>query len=114
MTRRSMTGPSRRDLLRAGLRASAMGAAATLVRPAMAAAPYRLNAGAFELIVISDGHLVLPTRFLAPDVAPDERGAALAVTGETGEQYHSPTNVTLIRHGTEMILVDAGSGPNFM
>ena len=29
-------------------------------------------------------------------------------------QYHSPTNVTLIRAGNELILVDMGSGDRFM
>jgi len=107
-------GPSRRDLLRAGV----VGAAAALMPPAggpaAAAGPFRLGAGRFELLVISDGHLVLPTSFLAPDVKPEERAAVLAESGETGEQYHSPTNVTLIRAGSDVILVDAGSGPNFM
>jgi glyoxylase-like metal-dependent hydrolase (beta-lactamase superfamily II) len=64
--------------------------------------------------VISDGHLVLPTSFLAPDAPAEARAAALAAAGQRGEQFQSPTNVTLIRRGGDLILVDAGSGPNFM
>jgi glyoxylase-like metal-dependent hydrolase (beta-lactamase superfamily II) len=94
------------------------GAAATLafgLPNARAAVPAtRLSAGEFELSVISDGHLLLPTEGLAPDAPPVERAAALAAAGQTGPRFQSPTNVTLIRAGTELILVDAGSGPHFM
>ena len=94
------------------------GAAATLafgLPGARAAAPVnQLSAGQFELTVISDGHLVLPTGALAAEAPATERAAALAAAGHTGAQYHSPTNVTLIRAGAELILVDAGAGPHFM
>jgi glyoxylase-like metal-dependent hydrolase (beta-lactamase superfamily II) len=94
------------------------GAAATLafgLPVARAAMPVqRLSVGEFELAVVSDGYLVLPTGGLAPDAPPAERTVALAAAGQTGPQFHSPTNVTLIRAGTELILVDAGSGPHFM
>jgi glyoxylase-like metal-dependent hydrolase (beta-lactamase superfamily II) len=96
-----------------------VGAAASLAfglpAGAQATAPVRrLTAGAFELTIISDGHLVLPTGGLAPDASPAERAAALTAAGQTGLDFASPTNVTLIRAGTELILVDAGSGPHFM
>jgi glyoxylase-like metal-dependent hydrolase (beta-lactamase superfamily II) len=94
------------------------GAAATLafgLPGARAAGPAtRLRAGEFELSVISDGHLVLPTNGLAPDAPALERTAALAAAGQSEAQFASPTNVTLIRAGAELILVDAGSGPHFM
>jgi glyoxylase-like metal-dependent hydrolase (beta-lactamase superfamily II) len=83
-------------------------------RAARAAAPHRLTVGAFELAVVSDGHLVLPTTFLAPDAPETERAAILAAAGETGAQFDAPTNCTLIRAGAELILVDAGAGPHFM
>jgi glyoxylase-like metal-dependent hydrolase (beta-lactamase superfamily II) len=95
------------------LAASAAGFLARTL-PAFAAAPYAIKHGAFELTVVSDGHLVLPTSFLAPDAPPAERDALLKAAGQTGEQYNSPTNVTLIRSGTDLILVDMGSGDRFM
>jgi len=64
--------------------------------------------------VVSDGHLVLPTNFLAPDAASDQRAALLKASGESGDIYNSPTNVTLIRSGNDLILVDMGSGDRFM
>jgi glyoxylase-like metal-dependent hydrolase (beta-lactamase superfamily II) len=82
--------------------------------PAAAATPHRFRHGEFEIIVVSDGHLVLPTSFLAPDAPPAERAALLKAAGQDGEQYQSPTNITLIRKGSELILVDAGSGDRFM
>jgi glyoxylase-like metal-dependent hydrolase (beta-lactamase superfamily II) len=80
--------------------------------PAIAAAPFKH--GTFEVSVVSDGHLVLPTSFLAPEAPPAEREALLKAAGQTGEQYNSPTNITLIRVGNDLILVDMGSGDRFM
>lgn len=89
-------------------------ALATPALPAMAAPAYRATIGAFELFVISDGHLVLPTSFLAPGAPAEARAAALAAAGQQGDQFQSPTNVTLIRRDADLVLVDAGSGANFM
>jgi len=100
---------TRRDLL-----LSAAAVAAMPARVAVAAPPHRLTVGDFELAIVSDGHLVLPTSFLAPDAPEAERTAILAESGETGAEFHSPTNHTLIRAGNELILVDTGSGPHFM
>lgn len=82
--------------------------------PAFAIAPYALKHGAFELTIISDGHLVLPVTFLAPNVPPAEREPLLKAAGQTEELYNSPTNVTLIRTPTDLVLVDMGSGDRFM
>jgi len=87
---------------------------ATRALPAFAAPPYAFQHGPFELTVVSDGHLVLPTSFLAPDAPPTERHSLLKAAGQPGEQYDSPTNVTLIRTGNDLILVDMGSGDRFM
>jgi len=62
-----MVAFTRRTLLRAT-------AASLAVRtwPACAA-PISFKHGAFEITVVSDGHLVLPTSFLAPGAPPQER-----------------------------------------
>jgi len=78
------------------------------------AAPASFKHSAFEVTVVSDGHLVLPTSFLAPGAPPAERASLLQAAGQTGEQYNSPTNITLIRAGADLILVDMGSGDRFM
>jgi glyoxylase-like metal-dependent hydrolase (beta-lactamase superfamily II) len=102
---------SRRDLLR-GTAASV----AALVHDgsAFAAATHHLMVGSFALTIVSDGHLVLPTTFLAPDAPTAEHAAILREAGESGAEFHAPTNHTLIRTGSELILVDMGSGPHFM
>jgi glyoxylase-like metal-dependent hydrolase (beta-lactamase superfamily II) len=82
--------------------------------PAIAAGPHAFKHGAFELTVLSDGHLVLPVSFLAPGAPPAERDALLKAAGQTAEQYNSPTNVTLIRTARDLILIDLGSGDRFM
>ena len=87
---------------------------AARVSPTFAAPPYSLKHGAFELTVVSDGHLVLPTSFLAPDAPAAERETVLKAAGQTGEQFNSPTNVILIRAGDDLILIDMGSGDRFM
>jgi glyoxylase-like metal-dependent hydrolase (beta-lactamase superfamily II) len=94
-----------------------LGTAACAALPALtavAAVPHRLAAGSFELTIVSDGHLVLPTTFLAPDAPVAERAALLAESSEAGAEFNAPTNCTLIRAGNELILVDTGSGPHFM
>lgn len=104
-----MTHLTRRTLL-----AATAATAAAQALPAYAAAPYTFKHGAFEVTVMSDGHLVLPTSFLAPDATPGQRAALLKAAGQTGETYQSPTNITLIRSGSDLILVDMGSGDRFM
>jgi glyoxylase-like metal-dependent hydrolase (beta-lactamase superfamily II) len=95
------------------LAAAAAGLAGTSL-PAFAASPYRFKNGTFDVTVISDGHLVLPTSFLAPDAPAAEREDLLKAAGEIGAQYNSPTNVTLIGAKDDLILVDMGSGDRFM
>jgi glyoxylase-like metal-dependent hydrolase (beta-lactamase superfamily II) len=101
-------------LSRRALVAAATAGVAARALPAFATAHYSFRHGAFDIAVVSDGHLVLPTSFLAPDAPPAERTALLKAAGETGEQYNSPTNVTLIRTASDLILVDMGSGDRFM
>lgn len=98
---------------RSFLAASVAGVAVRAL-PAFAASPHAFRHGAFEVTVVSDGHLVLPTSFLAPGAQAPEREAILKAAGQTGEQYNSPTNVTLIRTNTDLILIDMGSGDRFM
>jgi len=105
-------GLDRRALMLAG---ASSATAAALSPIASVAAPSRLlSSAAGELTVISDGHLVLPASFLAPDAPPAERDAALNGPGYAGSQFMAPTNCVLIAARSELILVDAGSGPHFM
>ena len=95
------------------LAASAAGFAARAL-PALAATPYAFKHGTFDVAVVSDGHLVLPTSSLAPNAPPAEREVFLRAASQTGDRYNSPTNVTLIRTANDLILIDMGSGERFM
>ena len=60
----------------------------------------------------SDGHFFLPTDFLvSPDSPPAERQAVLKAADPAGEKFQVPNNVAVIRRRSELILVDAGTGP---
>ncbi|HEY3224092.1 MAG TPA: MBL fold metallo-hydrolase [Pseudolabrys sp.] len=82
--------------------------------PAFAASPYTFKHGALEVMVVSDGYLRLPTSFLAHGAPPDDREAILNAAGQTGDQYQSPTNITLVRSERDLILIDMGSRDRFM
>ena len=101
-------------LTRRALLAATAATAAAHALPAYAATPHTFKHGAFEITVISDGHLVLPTSFLAADGTPEQRAALLKAAGQTGDTYQSPTNITLVRSGSDLILIDMGSGDRFM
>ncbi len=102
------------EFTRRALLAATAATAAAHALPAFAATPHTFKHGAFDVTVVSDGHLVLPTSFLARDAKPEERAALMKAAGQSGDTYQSPTNITLIRSGSDLILVDMGSGDRFM
>jgi glyoxylase-like metal-dependent hydrolase (beta-lactamase superfamily II) len=102
------------NLTRRTLLATSAATLAASTLPAFAAAPYSFKHGRFEVTVVSDGHLTLPVSMLAPTAPQAERAALLAAAGQTAEQYDSPTNITLLRTASDLILVDMGSGDRFM
>lgn len=102
---------NRRQLI--GLAAGAV-ALATDAGAARAATHATFRLGDFEATIVSDGNLVIPARFLATNAAPKELASALAGIGQTGETVAPAANVTVLRRGADVILVDAGAGPNFM
>lgn len=74
----------------------------------MSSPPYSFDHGCFEVTVVSDGHLVLPTALLAPEAPPPSRTSVLAAGGSTGTEYEPAANATLIRAGHDLILFDTG------
>ena len=67
--------------------------------------------GDFSITVLSDGHLTVPTRFLARNVPEADIKASL---GLTADRVTPPCNVTLVRTPSESILIDVGAGPHYM
>ena len=88
------------------------GGTITPARPGQANARTILKSGDLEVLVVSDGHFVLPTGFLvAPEAPKSEREVVLKAAGQGGEQLQLANNVTIVRKGSDVILVDTGTGP---
>ncbi|MBL8590366.1 MAG: MBL fold metallo-hydrolase [Methylobacteriaceae bacterium] len=98
-------------------RRAALGGAAALLGAATLgaarAAPVA-TLGARRIEVASDGGFSLPLGMLARDVAPEALLAELAAAGLSTERAATVLNVTLIRDGEELTLIDCGAGGNFM
>jgi len=74
-----------------------------------------LTAGDLRIDSLSDGHLELPPDTAFAAIPQAERTALLAALGiDAGAPVHSPLNVTLLRHGNQVVLFDVGSGPDFV
>jgi len=105
---------TRRQFLTA---AAGMAATATMGSPgslAQAPAVKTFAHGEFSIAVLSDGHLVVPSPFLARNASPEDLNAAMRNAGQSGDRVNTPTNVTLVRTQSDVILIDAGSGPHYM
>ncbi len=102
-----MAALDRRELL-GGLGSAA---AMQLVPLPAVAATHGFKLGEFEISVFSDGHLTIPTRFLARNVSEADIKARL---GQTADMVSPACNITLIRTPTELVLIDVGAGPHFM
>jgi glyoxylase-like metal-dependent hydrolase (beta-lactamase superfamily II) len=114
MEHASPSGPTRRVAL-AGLSGSLAAAVFAFARPACAAtSPQTLQVGGIAVSVISDGQLEMPVAFQLPRTPGSEVDALFRAAGtETPRQLTALTNVTLVKTGDELVLVDAGSGSTF-
>lgn len=74
---------------------------------------HTLRHGQFDITVLSDGYITLPSDILMPEASPDERGTILGRLGGDADSAPLQTNVPLIRHGVDVMLVDTGAGSNF-
>ncbi len=72
-----------------------------------------LDLGGARLDTLSDGSLVLPGDFILGGMPQAEMEAIVAKYGLPTDQLTPPCNVTLWRDGTNTVLFDAGSGPDF-
>lgn len=116
MTDLGRYGKNELTLSRRGFLVAAGGLALTAALPswrvrALSAATFKQ--GVFEVTIVSDGHLVLPSTVVAPSAPPEELAPLLKEAGITGETIEPPTNVTIVRSGDEIIVFDTGSGTEF-
>ena len=100
--------------LRAGV--AGVGGAMTLGGAAWAQEPavHRFKFGEFDVTVLSDGVLNLPVSALAQDMDLKTVQDLLAERGLPTDMRPGAINVALLTRGSDTILVDTGSGMNFM
>lgn len=106
------------NTLHATRRQLLLGAAATTVslalpRHVLAAPAHTFTHGAFDITVVSDGMLMLPPEILLPDANAEERADFLKRLGGNEKGAAVQANIPLIRHGSDLILIDTGAGPYF-
>ena len=114
---------SRRFLLRAGAAApfiSVAGSATAQVpepqpeaRARQAPGFYRFRVGDYLVTMVSDGQLSLPAATLAANVPEATLRSYLKTIRQGGDMQRGHLNLTLIDTGEQVILVDAGAGPDF-
>lgn len=106
------------NTLHATRRQLLLGAAATTVslalpRHVLAAPAHTFTHGAFDITVVSDGMLMLPPEILLPDANAEDRADFLKRLGGNEKGAAVQANIPLIRHGSDLILIDTGAGPYF-
>jgi glyoxylase-like metal-dependent hydrolase (beta-lactamase superfamily II) len=99
--------PHRRTFL-AGL-----GALVLAPNAVAATAPRAHKVGSIEVMVVSDGVLNVPLSFTLPENTPAEAAVLFKSHGLPEQGAPAQTNAVLIKTGNELVLIDAGSGPNF-
>ncbi len=72
-----------------------------------------LSLGNVQIDTLSDGNLVLPMDFALGDTPMTDAAPILARYDLGTERLEPPCNVTLLRDGTNTVLFDVGSGPDF-
>lgn len=108
-----MTAITRRTALAA---AAGLAAAPLAAREAAAQqsgpAVHRLQVGAIEALIVTDGFVMRPdtTRGLVVNAEPPQVAAALQAAGIQGTATQNPYNVTALRTPAGLILIDAGRG----
>jgi glyoxylase-like metal-dependent hydrolase (beta-lactamase superfamily II) len=101
---------SRRQLL---ADSAAFAALAAMPRPLSASDAYRFYHGAFDITVLSDGEMIVPGSFIAQDASSSQLSEALSDPEAKAPMVRLKTNIPLIRHGNDLILVDVGAGNKF-
>ncbi|MDR7145024.1 MBL fold metallo-hydrolase [Rhizobium sp. BE258] len=77
------------------------------------ASPHRFTQGSFEITILSDGFIALPADIIMPEIDETRRGPILAKLGGGRSSAPMDTNIPIIRKGSELIVVDTGSGIQF-
>lgn len=87
--------------------------AAAFALPARLWAGANLTMGPVQIDTLSDGNLVLPVDFILAGMPADELADLKARYQIADGALTPPCNVTLLRDGTNTVIFDVGSGPDF-
>ena len=80
---------------------------------ALSNAPHSFVQGDFEVMVLSDGSLRLPLNVLAVDASPEQLAEIAKRLGWASGEAEPAANIPLIKAGSDLVLVDNGSGNKF-
>ena len=98
---------SRRRFLAAG---AAFAATPLMPWKALAQAPYSFTQGEFAITVIGDGDLTVPLSVFLPEATPEQQAEIAKRLGWTPPNAAAKANHAVLRKGSDIILVDTGSG----
>jgi glyoxylase-like metal-dependent hydrolase (beta-lactamase superfamily II) len=76
------------------------------------AGPYTFKQGDYDVSVVSDGTLLLPLSLVGPDAKPEDVTALLGAMIQ-GDKVQFEASPLLLRSGTDVVLMDTGSGNGF-
>jgi glyoxylase-like metal-dependent hydrolase (beta-lactamase superfamily II) len=76
--------------------------------------PMKIKVGAIEVTVLSDGAMDLPTALMLPGREPSEIATVFKAAGQSFSGIRSQMNIAIVRTPSDIILIDAGGGPDFM
>lgn len=88
-------------------------AAAPLVTSLPSFAKAELSFGSATLTTVNDGNLVLPGELIFAPMPKDELAPILTEFNQSSERLTPECNLALYRDGTNTVLFDVGSGPDF-
>jgi glyoxylase-like metal-dependent hydrolase (beta-lactamase superfamily II) len=112
--RSTSRGFSRRAALAGGLASLAALTTDGMFRPLVAQTrSHTVKVGNAEITVVSDGVFSLPVSLVLPGT-PAERLEALLKVKPAAAELVAETNVTIVRSGSTVALIDTGAGPDFM
>jgi glyoxylase-like metal-dependent hydrolase (beta-lactamase superfamily II) len=108
------TKPTRREVLALGLGLAGGVAAGGLPRARAQAVPHTFKLGSADITVISDGGMSLPLSYVLPKAEPKAVSALLDPRGLGGDAYAAQVNITVVRTGNALIVIDSGGGTDFV
>jgi glyoxylase-like metal-dependent hydrolase (beta-lactamase superfamily II) len=74
---------------------------------------YSFRDGEFAITVLSDGFISVPLEILTQDASCEQRAQILGRIDRAGDFFRPKANIPLIRVGSDLILIDIGSGARY-